>query len=121
MDERERLVDLLSISPFKHKTFGGVFYKSIIERIAEHLIKKGVIVPPVQIGDTVYVIDYTSKGYSIFQCEVKQISVESSGTYIYLDWGVFNPRFSAIMSDRFGKTVFLTKAEAEIALEGDLK
>lgn len=63
MDERERLVDLLNISPFSNKTFGEVFYKSVIKRIAEHLIKKGVIVPPVQIGDreAAYLVGYMFK------------------------------------------------------------
>ena len=70
------------------------------------------------VGQTVYVIDYTSKGFSIFRCVVTRISIESDDIYFYLDWGKAKPRYFACPIDKFGELVFLTKEAAEKALQG---
>ena len=60
MSERERLIELLQNCriPFR-QTLGDIFYKSVIEKIADHLLANGVIVPPVKIGQTVYHFGYS--------------------------------------------------------------
>ena len=106
MTDRDRLIELI--------------YDVLDARpdtIADYLISNGVILPPCKVGDTVYVIDYTRCGKRMFKCFVEEITRNFYGTYYYLDWGSNNPRFTACNEASFGKTVFLTKEEAEKALE----
>ena len=107
---RDRLIELLDIviQPGE-KTLGD---------IADYFLENGVIVPPCKVGDKVYVVDYTRLGNMIFECEIEEISHFSYGTYYYLNWGLHIPRFKACQENSFGKTVFLTKEEAEQALKG---
>ena len=86
------------------------------EWLADYLLANGVIVPPCKVGDKVYVVDYTRLGNMIFECEIEEISHFSYGTYYYLNWGLHIPRFKACQENSFGKTIFLTKEEAEQAL-----
>ena len=113
---RDRLIEL--IRGARKATKGA---NSDIERemrLADYLLANGVIVPPCKVGDKVYVVDYTRLGNMIFECEVEEISHFSYGTYYYLNWGLHIPRFKACQEDSFGKTVFLTREEAEQALKG---
>ena len=91
--------------------------RNIYEVEADHLLANGVIVPPCKVGDKVYVVDYTRLGNMIFECEIEEISHFSYGTYYYLNWGLHIPRFKACQENSFGKTVFLTREEAEQALK----
>ena len=77
------------------------------EVIADHLIANGVIVPPCKVGDTVWVYDFMwglipCKGDRPYHC----ICGEEGGC-------TFKMSFT---DDDFGKTVFLTREEAEQAL-----
>ena len=65
--------------------------KSRCRIAAEELLANGVIVPPCKVGDIVYVI---SKGNILPYYEIKYL-----------------------LPDYFGKTVFLTKEEAEAKLK----
>lgn len=116
MSERERLTELLEYCPIPfRRTLGDIFYKSVIEKIADHLLENGVIVPPVKIGDTVYVIPkYNGKPYcGVRQDKVQMIGITSRGIHIKTrNKSNFNKTYM------LGKTVFLTKAEAEKALKG---
>ena len=111
--ERKRLVKLLD-----------EFYYSIegitqeeIEGIADHLLENDAIVPPCKVGQTVYVIaddlfwEAEIKGWSYFvaECGVLQNTLY----YEYKDEGI-RGYFEV---DEIGKTVFLSKAEAEYALK----
>lgn len=119
MSERERLVELLLESePIKERDLDDDWGDNEISDIAEHLIKNGVIVPPVNVGQTVYVIDHTTNEPSIFRCSVTQILIESDDIYFYLDWGEVRPRLSCASIDRIGEMVFLTEEEALKALKG---
>ena len=86
-------------------------------READYLIANGVIVPPCKVGDKVYVVDCTRLGNMIFECTIEEISHYTYGTYYYLNWGLHIPRFKACQEKSFGKTVFLTREEAEQALQ----
>lgn len=91
------------------------------DELADYLLENGVIVPLCKVGDKVYVVDYTRLGNMIFECEIEEISHFSYGTYYYLNWGLHIPRFKAFQEGSFGKTIFLTREEAEKALKGGAK
>ncbi len=101
---KDRLIDLLI--KWGNEGNDGV----MAESVADHLLKNGVIVPPCNIGDVVYrIVDdiepHITKDYVA--------RIVNYGT----EWAV------VLISDRyipfsdFGKTVFLTKEEAEQALK----
>ncbi len=69
-----------------------------LEYIADYLIENGVILPPCKVGDKVYVIG------SRYRCGREEK---------WINTGKF--RLSDI--DQIGKTVFLTKKEAQKALD----
>ena len=50
MNERERLIELLCSAPLGSRTFEQQYYKSTITKIADYLLKNGVIVPSFKIG-----------------------------------------------------------------------
>lgn len=81
------------------------------ERIADALISAGVLMPPCKIGQTVYRVAKHRGVYQVLPREVVSM-------IYYLDyfgtasWNVFTT-----VEDRLGKTVFLTKEEAEAAIE----
>lgn len=85
-------------------------------RYANRLIKKGVVVPPVDIGDKVWYIEggyYNASYMRPKEIEVREINKKKSGKTI--DWGFIanNTRYKF---SSFGKTVFRTKAECEEAI-----
>ena len=79
----------------------------VIENIAGYLIANGVIVPPCKVGDTVY-IPYLS---TVIEKKVCSIVVQKPFFTVYC--GGTSLRFS---EEDFGKTVFLTREDAERAL-----
>ena len=76
------------------------------EVVADYLLANGVIVPPCKVGDVIYHL-YPIQG--IVAKKVKRIQYGSYGLMIADGNGVFH-------SDVIGKTVFLTKEEAEAEL-----
>ena len=115
MTDRDRLIELISQIQY----MGG-----LESRLAEHLLANGVIVPPCKVGDTVYrVVEMGtgihfkqvgrcgighSQGYKIVPCEekikrfIRTVEVSKNN---FFD-----------ICENFGKTVFLTKEEAEQVL-----
>lgn len=102
-----------------------------IEEVADYLLANGVIVPPCKVGDTVYLIDkecldcphFRDGGYSDW-CEcVLDDSKAMFETDFDKDcvYSINETTFTYGMIDRIGKTVFLTKEEAEKALKGGSK
>lgn len=89
--------------------------------VADHLLANGVIVPPCKVGDTLFYIPF---GKIIEECVVHAVQYEENTIIVkcplrrkeheallYKHWVYFN-------TDDFGKTVFLTREEAEAALKG---
>lgn len=119
---RDRLIEVLdgfSIKCFTHcngKIYGGC--KSChTGQIADHLIENGVIVPPVKIGQIVFAITPSQKIYEYTVNGIHQFedSHFMFGAYrIREDGKKVNPTWQE--SD-IGKTVFLTKEEAETKLK----
>lgn len=92
--------------------------------LADYLIANGVIVPPCKVGDTVYVISrYYTGTWLIYSCTVEYITKYNSNSFIN---AVFSRDINfGLNIVEFGKTVFLTREEAEQTLkklkEGDIK
>ena len=108
---RDRLIKLLQLNPhFDVLWFGGW------EEIADYLLENGVIVPPCKVGDKVYVIE--DWGYSKFleETEVGAISIQGTNDFSKELWEDCRGGLIGAFAD-FGKTVFLTREEAEKALK----
>lgn len=93
-----------------------------IEELAEKLIDEGVIVPPCKVGQTVYktLITDDTKEPAIWEIVIKYGDIDmravSENSYLI---GRIKDEQCAVDIDfcDFGKTVFLTREEAEKALE----
>jgi hypothetical protein len=76
--------------------------------LADHLLANGVIVPPCKVGQKVYYpIRHTNEVAQLF---VREIVYTSSKIQFYASYLVFTV-------DAIGKTVFLTREEAEKVLK----
>ena len=106
--QRERLVELLRKS-------GASFERALPEEIADRLLAEGVIVPPCKVGETVYKI-FNGK---IAEMRAVAIPLLISSCGAHLSVTAENRREACISLelDDFGKTVFLTREEAEKALK----
>ena len=122
MTERERLVELLmqgDIAAAKQGVFNCCMCRREAETIADYLLENGVIVPPVYVGGTVYEIrrKAVSPSGRETNCGICTISFLKHciniGSELYVKGKPY------VKSDfyRLGKTVFLTREEAEKALE----
>ena len=105
--------------------------RNIYEVEADYLLENGVIVPPCKVGQTVWgkrgcFISYPTKWEnpnSLIPCEVIVIKESKKGKYILLKPLLIETYGMRKANERFpfsaiGKTVFLTKEEAEKALGG---
>lgn len=104
---RDRLIELLE----NIERNCGEDFPVPKEIIANDLIANGVIVPPVKVGQTVWFIrdKYHNK---IEETNVEKVIVKNGGIYIKLGC---NSMYETSCNS-IGKTVFLTKEEAEKAL-----
>ena len=109
MNDRERLIELLQ--NWGNKENDGVRAESI----ADYLLENGVIVPPVKISDTFFrTLDWKN---CIDKCIVSSLTQKSDKTWkIRLTSSEFRSVFEITIND-IGKTVFLTKEEAEQAIQ----
>ncbi len=102
---RDRLIELL----------GDYLYS---EQIADHLLAYGVIVPPCKIGDKIYML-VTKRTHSYDFSNGKMVRKNNQHTFIKQTY-LTESNFFRVLRD-FGKTVFLTREEAERALKGGEK
>ena len=120
MTEREKLIELIQ------NAVDGCA-KHWAEVIADHLLANGVIVPPCKVGNNVWWVtdmcDENGDEYlGIYVGKVVSFSLQKEGLWAYCRYegGL---TYWHLVADYFGKTVFLTKEEAEKALmersEGD--
>lgn len=119
MTERERLIELLKNVPRNTRAF--------YDQFADYLLENGVIVPPCKVGQTVFRIVklYGDRKPIIVEGEVFEIALthengEIKKRFYFLEKGgnkIIN-RYSLWLDfDEIGKTVFLTKEEAEQSLK----
>ena len=119
---RDSLTELLKEANDIVKRNGFDFNANVM---ADHLLANGVIVPPCKVGQTVYVPWewFGNRGIATPIVECIQIvrSKELCGFFIDMksDEVAFNDVYGFWKTfDDIGKTVFLTKEEAEKALKG---
>lgn len=126
MNERERLIGLLmqgELEASKQGVFNCSWSKRKAEIIADFLIENGVILPLVKVGGTVYINGKPA--------EVSFISIESDISFCiqvdcfwkdckdccFVDSNICNNGYFEFTASDIGKTVFLTREEAEKALK----
>lgn len=117
MNKREQLIEILNNAPIGYEKLGQRFYKLILENIADYLLENGVSVLPVKIGQTVYEIqqDRTLQKwyvYGIIKYDGQEWAAKAKNNKN--KWNYIDKTFAFRL---FGKTVFLTKKEAEKALK----
>ena len=128
---RDRLIELLNTARVTEVLYTSdgeplesykvrAVHEEIVEHLADHLLANGVIVLPCKVGDTVYYINgayYNSKRQTVRPIKVTEISWKCDRGGRDLDFALIangtRYKFSSI-----GKTIFLTKEEAERALKG---
>lgn len=111
MSERERLIDLLknakkyATNTMAHLNIDEAIDISYDDLQADYLLENGVIVPPVKVGDTIYMI--VGRKTKITR-EYFRFIKKTKLTFLNLE---------RVLKD-WGKTVFLTQKQAEKALKG---
>lgn len=113
---RDRLIEL--IDNFIHCVNVKEWYsEELDEKLADYLIENGVIVPPCKVGEVLFTIDnqeITITQINVFIKRYNPISYTFESQYT-INNGIYPYFFSEY---EIGKTVFLTKEEAEKALRG---
>ena len=101
---KERLIELLNKKYDHFCDQCGVNKDShYVENLADYLLENGVIVPPCKVGDTIYmIVEKRAKVTREYFRFVKKTKL----TFLNLER----------VLEAFGKTVFLTKEEAQKAL-----
>ena len=95
-------------------------YDTEIQIIADYLLANGVIVPPCKVGDKVYKI----RQNKVKECEVVFIGISADERCSHFNFvenyadGTFYKSYSMVF-DVIGKSVFLTREDAEKALKGE--
>ncbi len=84
-------------------------------QIVDHLLANGVIVPPCKVGDMVWFVRDGKRDGKIEETTVEKIVLKGKGVYIKL---ACNAMYETSCNS-IGKTVFLTRGEAERALKGE--
>ena len=108
--ERKRLVELTN--NFLKEELGMNIHTDILEKHADHLLDNGIVVPPVKVGQTVYIITQVSKTIR----ETKVIGIWN-GEHEYS----IITRIGTIHRNAIGETVFTSREDAVKALKGEEK
>ena len=120
MTERDRLIEIVKKALIKFENLRNDFLDEKIDDIddiqnvlADYLLANGVIVPPCKVGDKLYpIVDMSHTACKSFVSDFPITVLPYQIYYLNLMGGV-----SAIPFENFGKTVFLTKEEAEKKLK----
>lgn len=111
---RERLIELLSLPG---QPWDYLLCKANIKSLADYLLANGIIVPPCEFQQKVYVLPTIENGLkdiTEMKCIGFSLSFDSYVANLITDKNkLYQPGFG-----RFGKTVFFTREEAEAALKG---
>lgn len=116
MTDRDRLIELLCKAPLGFKSFENQYYKSTISKIADYLIENGVMVPPCKVGDKLYILYSVTK--EIEECDITGFIIQTKHDVIQFQDGTIYTIWDKDYNAHFGTTLFLTREEAEKALEG---
>ena len=121
---KDRLIELICNCPSKIMG-ANMFLEKISADLADYLLANGVIAPPCKVGDSVFRIVKMSTGIT---STIRAIRKKANTTGIIQPCEPTIKRFIRCVTvtknnffdvcENFGKTVFLTKEEAEAALKG---
>ena len=103
---RDRLIGLLKNAPL----LDILTDEEDWEISADYLLENGVIVPPCKVGDSIYRCGDPIK--AIYEWEIEHIEI-SACEIVYID-----DSDNEFTDEDIGKTVFLTREEAEQAVKG---
>ena len=122
MTDRERLIEILKLGscPSPYLCDENCKYANLKrcyeERTADLLLEHGVVLLPCKAGDRLYEVT-GRKTVSVYK--VRAIRAELFG--LFIEWDIVEgfvwQSLSGINADEIGKTVFLTREEAERALK----
>ena len=126
---RDRLIELLNKKYDHFCDQCGVNKDShYTDNLADYLLENGVIVPPCNVGDTVYVIEpcHCYNNYSEFdKCHHRRTKATKWLEMVRVPTKhhtrclkLFERPFKIEYMNKFGKTVFLTREEAKAKLRG---
>ena len=102
MTDKEKITEILKAYTKKHNIMAS---SVILEAYAEELVANGVIVPPCKVGDKVYSLYFDKiESYVVTNFEIDSLATDGINSMLF--------GFESI-----GKTVFLTKEEAEERLK----
>lgn len=110
MKDRDRLIELLREARERY---------IYTEEQADFLLTNGVIVPPVKVGDAVFLVLKNTRIFDNIKFVVNGFEIRSDGDNTYQAICTMNDNLIPITfrDDNIGKTVFLTKEEAEAKLK----
>ena len=106
MTDKQKITEILKAYTKKHNIMAS---SVILEEYAEELLANGVILPPCDIGQTVY----TRYGYSF---KIEKIEVLEDKKILFRCGNDGTDDYMAFYDFEIGTDVFLTKEEAEKAL-----
>ena len=122
MAERDRLIELIKQAKKHTKNANSDIGRNMI--FAEHLLENGVIVPPCKVGEVVWINTkfgtLKARVTEITQTIDNKFSVHIVYDLMYCYKQHINTQgYVGYLEDKFefGKTVFLTKEEAEAKLK----
>ncbi len=107
--ERNRLMELLEQAELAYMV--DTSRHTITEYITDYLLNNGVVAPPVKVGDTVYEI---FRRRCLRQRKVVEILIAEEPSFVVGGDIYSEERYHFSL---FGKTVFLTRDDAEKALK----
>jgi hypothetical protein len=122
MTDRDRLIDLI-VNADTHDSYECKLCtkkdtsctRCGAEKLTDYLLANGVIVPPIKVGQTVYVINGDEEDIWIDEFKVKYFYCSSKGVNrFYIECGTMGNNFRP---KDIGKDVFLTKEDAEKELK----
>lgn len=88
-DMRERLIALIKEVPYG-VSVGATFERHFCEKVTDHLIANGVILPPCKVGDTIYkIVKFCDEntGYKEFYKPTKEFDTPCTH-YIPAEWEI---------------------------------
>ena len=118
---RDRLIELVETAKceWKDKVLAKEKVEYLAEYIADHLLAAGIVVPPCKVGDTVYhltseeVLDVLNCA-EIYEGKVFSMAKDEDGVWLYCR---YDNGLNYWYAERdIGKSLFLTREEAEKAL-----
>lgn len=117
MTDRERLIELLNEAQLNCDDNYGMTNTT---QMADYLLENGVIVPPVKVGDIVYT-NRSMQGWYMklkdrpYEARVVFIGINGKDNFMNVAF-LKNDNMLSFKFSKIGKTVFLTREEAEKAL-----